>query len=164
MVANRLIAVILDLKPLCLLVKRSILKLPVLFRMNKEDFSQAKGFIFSDIERELQLACTDPGTLKAIGINSGGGNFLAALGLLCYTEFAGKLKYNRKKDNGNDSPAENFNLFFDDLGTDYKTFRILGNDVYGIFRCGLAHEYYVKGNCTIFMLSQGSRLGIGKDS
>ena len=109
MVANRLIAVILDLKPLCLLVKRSILKLHVLFRMNKEDFSQAKDFIFSDIERELQLARTD-------------------------------------------------------LGTDYKTFRILGNDVYGIFRCGLAHEYYVKGNCTIFMLSQGSRLGIGKDS
>jgi hypothetical protein len=109
MVTNRLIAVILDLKPLCLLVKRSILKLHVLFRMNKEDFSQAKDFIFSDIERELQLARTD-------------------------------------------------------LGTDYKTFRILGNDVYGIFRCGLAHEYYVKGNCTIFMLSQGSRLGIGKDS
>ena len=109
MVANRLIAVILDLKPLCLLVKRSILKLHVLFRMNKEDFSQAKDFIFSDIERELQLARTD-------------------------------------------------------LGTDYKTFRILGNDDYGIFRCGLAHEYYVKRNCTIFMLSQGSRLGIGKDS
>jgi hypothetical protein len=109
MVTNRLIAVILNLKPLCLLVKRSILKLHVLFRMNKEDFSQAKDFIFSDIERELQLARTD-------------------------------------------------------LGTDYKTFRILGNDVYGIFRCGLAHEYYVKGNCTIFMLSQGSRLGIGKDS
>src|SRR5450759_4367443 len=109
MVTNPLIAVILDLKPLCLLVKRSILKLHVLFRMNEEDFSQAKDFIFSDIERELQLARTD-------------------------------------------------------LGTDYKTFRILGNDVYGIFRCGLAHDYYVKGNCTIFMLSQGSRLGIGKDS
>jgi len=131
--------------------------------MNKQDFLLAKQFIFSDIERELQLARTDPAKLDALGVNSGGGNFLAALGLLCYTEFAGKLKYNRKKTNGKDSAADNFNLFFDDLGTEYKTFRILGNDVYGIFRCGLAHEYYVKRNCTIAMLWQGTRPGIGKD-
>ena len=59
--------------------------------MTRDEFVQAKAFIFSDVERELQLAKADSAGLQALGVTPGGGNFLAALGLLCYTEFGGKL-------------------------------------------------------------------------
>src|SRR5437899_1268126 len=101
--------------------------------MEKSQFLEAKGFMFSDIEREIQLARADKQTLGSLGVNPGGGNFLAALGLLCYTEFGGKLQFGHK------SASKNFNDFFDLLGTAYNTFRKEHN-VYDIFRCGLAHE------------------------
>lgn len=126
--------------------------------MNKVDYLQAKEFIYSDIRREICLGKISNGIvgknfLKLILGSSGGGNFIAALALLCYTEFAGKLI------TGKDDPAENFNLFFDKLGSAYKNFR-KNHKVYNIFRCGLAHEYYVKGNCTIGMLKDKSICGI----
>ncbi|MBU2522278.1 MAG: hypothetical protein KKD50_08630 [Proteobacteria bacterium] len=135
--------------------------------MDYTDFIQAKQFIYEDVEREIKLAHTsenrDTGImLKTLGI-SGGGNFLAALGLLSYTEFAGKLKYNKKRNNGRDWASENFNLFFDDLGDSYKKFRASGVNVYDIFRCGLVHEYYTKKSCTIYMLASTSQPGIGMD-
>jgi hypothetical protein len=86
-----------------------------------------------------------------LGLTSGGGNFLAALGLLCYTEFGGKLRFGGKRADGRDVASANFNQFFDCLGPAYQTFRAQHN-VYDLFRCGLAHEYYVKKNCTIAML------------
>ena len=54
--------------------------------MEHGDFIQAKEFIYSDIEREIKLARVTENKetqtiLNKIGI-SGGGNFLAALGLL----------------------------------------------------------------------------------
>ena len=132
--------------------------------MGKAAFEQAKLFIFSDIERELQLgraSQANESTLRSLGITPGCGNFLAALGLLCYTEFGGKLKYRKK------TASENFNKFFDYLGPDYKAFRASfkrQNEVYDVFRCGLAHEYYVKKSCTIAMLAGGPGSGIGRDS
>jgi hypothetical protein len=57
----------------------------------------------------------------------------------------------------------NFNKFFDSLGPDYGSFRT-NHDVYNIFRCGLAHENYVKKSCTIKMLADGPGPGIGIDS
>jgi hypothetical protein len=71
--------------------------------------------------------------------------------MLCYTEFAGKLKFNYKKKSGADHASKNFNSFFDELGQHYKAFRAAGHNVYDLFRCGLAHEYYVKAACTIFI-------------
>ena len=99
--------------------------------MNHSEFAQAKQFIFADIEREILLAyASDTDDYKVIaskfGIPHGGGNFLAAIGLLSYTEFAGRLRYNKKKRNGSDDAPENFNLFFDDLGPGYKQFRTSG--------------------------------------
>ncbi len=132
--------------------------------MDKAAFEQAKLFIFSDVEREIQLARAsqaDESALRSLGITPGGGNFLAALGLLCYTEFGGKLKYRKK------TASENFNRFFDYLGPDYKTFRASfkrQNEVYDVFRCGLAHEYYVKKSCDIAMLASGPGPGICRDS
>lgn len=122
------------------------------------DFIEARNFIQVDIEREIQLARTtgDPAkeaSLKAAGLTSlGGGNFLAALGLLCYTEFCGALEFNHKKQItirkvlvDAAMAGDNFNDFFNTLGTGnkYKTFND-AHGVYGLFRCGMAHQYNVK--------------------
>jgi hypothetical protein len=131
--------------------------------MTRNEFLQVKIFMFSDIHREIQLAKADSKHLEAAGVKSGGGNFLAALGLLCYTEFGGKLKFGVKRANGTDIASDNFNQFFDLLGSDYESFRAAHN-VYDIFRCGLAHEYYIKKTCTIAMLASGPGPGIGVDS
>jgi len=75
------------------------------------DIKEIKLFIYSDIEREIQLARATEDPIKKeeiekLQINTGGGNFLAALGLLCYTEFIGKLIFQRN------CPSANFNMFF----------------------------------------------------
>lgn len=130
--------------------------------MNNSKYWQARDFIYTDIQREINLAKisdTKEGKEnleKLVGF-SGGSNFMAALALLCYTEFAGMIKYNKKKP----YPSANFNSFFDDLGEEYKKFREKEHNVYNVFRCGLAHEYYVKKNCIISMLSRKGTGGIG---
>ncbi len=101
--------------------------------MSHTDFQTAKNFIFADIQRELDMANSDVGS----------GNFLVALGLLCYTEFAGSLIPSV----GSGSRTK-FDTFFDRLGEGYRSLRGSHN-VYNIFRCGLAHEYFVKKNCTV---------------
>jgi len=130
--------------------------------INQSNFKEAKNFIYSDIEREIQLARTSEDynnkiALQKMGINSGGGNFLAALGLLCYTEFAGKIM-----NEGKCSSTKHFNDFFDQLGEEYKDFRHK-HKIYDIFRCGLAHEYFVKKSCTIYMLKGAEKNGIWQD-
>ncbi len=131
--------------------------------MTRDEFLQAKAFIFSDVEREIQLARADGAALRALGVTPGGGNFLAALGLLCYTEFGGKLRFDVKRADGSDVASANFNQFFDLLGPAYRAFRAQ-HDVYDIFRCGLAHEYYVKKSCTIAMLAGGPGPGLRTDT
>lgn len=131
--------------------------------MTKDDFIQAKCLMFSDIHREIELARAVPETLKSLGVTPGGGNFLATLGLLCYTEFGGKLLFGAKHKDGRDDSSGNFNLFFDLLGPDYQEFRRKHN-VYDIFRCGLAHEYYVKKSCSIYILEKKPSLGLGIES
>jgi hypothetical protein len=112
--------------------------------MTRDEFLKVKDLIFRDIEREIQLAKTSDEDLTALGITPGGGNILAALGLLCYTEFAGRLLFG-------DTPSANFNQFFDRLGPSYEAFRNQHN-VYEIFRTSLAHEYFVSKSCIIAML------------
>jgi hypothetical protein len=133
--------------------------------MDQKTFRQAKDFAFRDIRRELSLArasATADGraALEGLAIEAGGGNFLAALGLLCYTEFGGKLKYDARHPNGREYASENFNRFFDDIGPEYGVLRAAGNNIYDVFRCGLAHEYWVKKACTIAMLGGGHPAGI----
>lgn len=125
--------------------------------ISQADFEQAVLFMFSDIERELKFARLKPENITSLGINPGGGNLLAALGLLCYTEFGGKFQF------GHSKASQNFNAFFDTLGPPYVNFHASHN-VYDIFRCGLAHEYYVKKNCTIYMFGSTEQPGIGVDS
>lgn len=45
---------------------------------------------------------------------------MAALALLSYTEFGGKLKFGCKKKGGADHASENFNRFFGELGPAYR--------------------------------------------
>lgn len=118
--------------------------------MDYEEFVQAKNFIISDIQREIDLA--------KCGENAG--NFLCALALLCYTEFAGKIKYQKKKSNGDDWAAKNFNCFFNDLGPEYKIFRQNYTDVYDNLRCGMAHGYFPKKFSTIVMLKGHDSMGV----
>jgi hypothetical protein len=130
--------------------------------MKRDEFLQAKEFVFRDIEREIQLANADGAALQALGVTPGGGNFLATLGLLCYTEFAGKLRFGVKRPDGSDAASANFNQFFDLLGPAYQAFRAQRN-VYDLFRCGLAHEYYVKKSCTIAMIEDVPGAGLRID-
>ena len=133
--------------------------------MDKTLIAQAKNFIFSDIERELALADSSERflgrlLLRLAGVPRGGGNFVAALSLLSYTEYGGRLKNNDFSDRNS---RKNFDDFFGDLGTGYKLLLNQYN-VYKIFRCGLAHEYYVKKDCIIVMRStKPLDAGIGHD-
>lgn len=131
--------------------------------IDRARFDEARRLMFVDIERELHLASIPEARhaeLHGLGIEHvGGGNLLAALGLLCYTEFAGRLMFGHVNGKGRDIASANFNSFFDELGTDYIALRARHN-IYDIFRCGLAHEYYVKQTCTVYMRATTPGIGI----
>ncbi|MBI4257908.1 MAG: hypothetical protein HY619_03040 [Thaumarchaeota archaeon] len=105
------------------------------------------GFIFSDIQKCIVDA-------KA--------NYVVALSLLSYTDFMGGLITGKLGLEGNSKT--NFNAMletFEWKGDQnyYKDFKVsyvekpgaksktLG--IYEIFRCGLVHEYFVKGDCCV---------------
>jgi hypothetical protein len=139
------------------------------------------GYIFADIQKQIDLARSeltvtypdffssvimpeiDPNTLQLA--RQGGGNFLCALGLLCYTEFMGGLV---KGGFSKGSARSRFNAFFYRMGQQYTLFdqelkQKTGSDVYSVFRCGMAHEYFVKKSSIIFMLSGGVNRNITVD-
>jgi hypothetical protein len=123
--------------------------------MPKSAIVQAKQFIFADIEREIALADASQQWIKraflhVAGVPPGGGNLMIALALLSYTEYGGRLKNNDFSDG---TSRKNFNDFFSDLGPAYKQF-LAQRNAYKIFRCGLAHEYYVKKDCVIAIRSR----------
>ena len=101
------------------------------------------GYMCKDIQRELDLASS--------GKNAG--NFLSALGLLCYTEFMGGIMRGTHKP-GNS--GKNFNAFLNLMGAEYVKFTQTC-DVYKVFRCGLVHEYFSKQTCTIIMLNSSQK-------
>jgi len=118
---------------------------PEVERYFNEYILPPKGFIYSDIQREISLAHS----------GNAGGNFLAALGLLCYTEFMGKMILKGQKSSG-----DHFNAFFRFMGKDYtQLIDVKKVDVYGIFRCGMVHAYFAR-NCDIKMLNNNYSAGI----
>lgn len=117
------------------------------------------GFIKGDIEREIWLAKNAQADEKAGRSYPGGGNVLAALGLCCYTEFLGSFITGRK---GQGTSKKNFLAFFRRLGPCYEAFA-KSEDVYDVFRCGLAHEYAVKKDCQVAMVKGREPCGVGKD-
>ncbi len=105
----------------------------------------SKGFIYCDIKREIDLARA----------GNSGGNFLAALGLLCYTEFMGKIVLKNKE-----SYTKQFKAFFSLMGDDYKQLIDTKEiDVYKIFRSGMVHSYFAN-DCDIVMLNDNYPSGI----
>lgn len=120
------------------------------------------GFILADIEREIAFAESGLQVEGNKRTYSGGGNYLCALGLLCYTEFMGAIYLGTF----NKSPHQLFNAFFYLMGPNYKAFdEQLGKQpsmrnrknklsVYEVFRCGMAHEYFIKRSGVIFMPSK----------
>jgi hypothetical protein len=116
-------------------------------------------FIQTDISREIELAkmISD---CSACGTKAGGGNFLAALGLLCWTEYVGSFVTGRY---GSGQARRNFDAFFRRLGPPYEAFH-RNHDVYDIFRCGMAHEYTVKHRPSKVAMRRGTeKCGVGLD-
>jgi hypothetical protein len=107
-------------------------------------------FIAGDVQREIDLA------------RSGGpaANFVCALGLLCYTEVLGGVKRGTL---GRGQAKKNFDSFFASMGTPYAAL-LSKVDIYGVFRCGMAHEYFVKGEATVAMLKGVEPAGIAQDT
>jgi hypothetical protein len=118
------------------------------------------GFIYSDIQREITLAKRKEGYLwQGPGPDQepGGGNLLAALGLVCYTEFLGSFMTNHTKG----SSRKNFEIFFSELGPCYQAFA-KAHPAYDLFRNGLVHEYLVKKACDIYMVVGDETCGVGE--
>ena len=89
----------------------------------------------------------------------GNANYLAALGLVTYTEVLGGLRTGNLGIRG--KSAANFNAFLPYLGNDYVKLKHERNiDIYDLVRCGLVHNYFIKGDSTIWMRASGSCCGI----
>ena len=56
----------------------------------------------------------------------------------------------------------NFEAFFAALGPAYDALQKGGLDAYSVFRCGMAHEYFVKGEATVAMLKGVEPAGIAQ--
>lgn len=111
------------------------------------------GFIFNDIQNCIKA--------KA--------NYTVALALLSYTEYVGGLingtlglqgksekQFNKALEyfewNGDKKYYKNFTQQYKDIGSQIKA----GN-IYTLFRCGLAHEYFIKGDSFVHNNSDGYR-------
>ncbi len=119
-------------------------------QITKDQFLVARAYIYTDISRELQLASASQSSegetaLRDLGVAPGGGNFLAALAALCYTEFAGGIV------TGGDGSRANFDAFLRRMGPGYEAVLDSGLNPYRVFRCGMAHEYFAKGSISVSM-------------
>ena len=89
------------------------------------------GYMYNDIERAIKEA-------KA--------NFLVALGLSVYTEVMGGLVTGHLKDSG--WSKKNYKAFLPYLGSQYVALDERLN-LFRRVRCGLVHEFFVKGHAMI---------------
>jgi hypothetical protein len=135
-------------------------------------FAQVPVWMKNDIRREINLALASEGPHKQLLIDlgiAGGGNVLAGLGLVSYTEALGRIRlWNR----GARSPTTEacFIAFFDDMdGGKYKAWRLAWEaahpetTIYETLRCGLVHEYQPKAN-SAFYINDGAPLGLAEEN
>jgi hypothetical protein len=78
---------------------------------------------------------------------NGKANYLAALGLVSYTEVLGGLKTGKLGLRG--QSKANFEAFLPYLGEDYTKAQD-AIQVYSDIRCALVHQYFISGNSTIW--------------
>lgn len=110
--------------------------------MNLDEISNyIFNWMLKDIKREIDIAKS----------GKDAGNVLCALGLMIYTEFMGSLMPSMKNVK---YTSKIFNGFFRFMGKEYSNLLDIKKiNVYDHFRCGLAHEYFIKKTCTIAMLN-----------
>ena len=88
----------------------------------------------------------------------GNANYPAALGLVSYTEVLGGLR------TGNlglrNHSSKNFNAFLPYLRKEYLDYARKNIDLYDLVRCGLVHNYFVKGRDSSIWMSASSSCGI----
>jgi hypothetical protein len=135
-------------------------------------FDKIGEWMVRDIQREIALARASDGedgkaALAALGIPAGGGNLLAALGLVSYTEALGRLRvWNEKGSFGNE--VDCFNAFFDRMAVGrYREWWDAwdGNQrktIYHVLRNGLVHEYHPKVKSEFHIGSGDEELGIAE--
>jgi hypothetical protein len=99
--------------------------------------SYVQDMMLPDVSREIAAAQRDENA----------GNFLSALGLLCYTEVMGRWVPNVQRGSRNA-----FDTFFKRLGPCYEQFIASGENPYDFYRNGMAHTYITKGSAVISML------------
>jgi hypothetical protein len=135
-----------------------------------EYFGEIGNWMKNDLKREIELARVSQSAegqraLLALGIPPGGGNLLAALGLVAYSEALGLLRvYNAT--HGYGTPPGCFLAFFDRMGGGrYKTWRLqweathAGMQIYDVLRSGLVHEYRPKVDSG-FWIASGDEIGL----
>ena len=111
-----------------------------------DTIKKIREFMFEDLEKTIDL----------VDSSRGAPNFMLAMVLCAYTEFWGKLMRPGKED------KQCFDTFFCQLGTKYQEVMNHPNtNIYGRIRCGLIHEYLVKGNAEITI--EGGECGIEYD-
>jgi hypothetical protein len=112
-----------------------------------QNIEKIKKFMFADLDKTIALVSSDRGAP----------NFMLALVLCSYTEFWGKLMLHSEDE------KKCFDAFFCRLGTRYEEL-IENTDagIYGRIRCGLVHEYLIKGNAKIVV--EGGDCGIIYDT
>lgn len=126
----------------------------------------------NDIRREIQLARVTrdrPGLMAELEL-SGGGNLLAALGLVAYSEALGRLRiWNRGLGYGRHA-EDCFLAFLDEMdGGSYRRWREHWEHahptttLYETLRCGLMHEYQPKIDSE-FWIGDGHPLGLAEEN
>jgi hypothetical protein len=124
-------------------------------RVNKEIKAYFKEYIFGFIFNDIQTC------IKAKA------NYTVALALLSYTEFIGGLVNGTLGLQGKSQEQFNKALDYFEWKRDknyYKNFthkykdvdfQIKNGNIYTLFRCGLAHEYFIKGDSLVHNNSDG---------
>jgi hypothetical protein len=105
-----------------------------------QNIDKIKEFMFADLDKTIEL----------VHSNKDAPNFMLALVLCSYTEFWGKLMLPSQR------CKKCFDAFFCKLGTKYAD--VINQDIYDKIRCGLVHEYLIKGNAKIVI--EGGDCGI----
>ena len=97
----------------------------------EEKIDEFRSFIIDDIEAAI----------------NGNANYLAALGLASYTEFLGGLY---RCDHSQGNARKNYNKGLEKLGDQYdRLLQSHGDVLYPKIRCGLVHEYFIKGTAQV---------------
>lgn len=119
-------------------------------KLDPQQLRAALNNIAFDVSREI-----DRTRGKAKLDPPGASHMMVSLALMAYTEFFGK--YERSRAGRPNSSRKDFDAFFARMGEGYRAF-LKERNVYDRIRCGLAHEYYVKGAAAFIFKKENARI------